>query len=206
MLLGTLHALTASIDAKDSYTRGHSERVALLSKMLAQQAGFDDHTVERIYISALIHDVGKIGVPEYVLSKPSRLTDEEFGLIKQHPEIGARILQDIRQMQDLVPGVLYHHERWDGRGYPHGLSCESIPLFGRVICLADSFDAMCSSRTYRDAMLHEDAIDEIRDNAGTQFDPELAKHFLELDFEPFRLMLQGIQTGNADATRREDAA
>ncbi len=185
MFLGTLHALTSSIDAKDSYTHGHSERVALMSRLLAQAAGLDEHTVERIYIAGLIHDVGKIGVPESVLCKPGRLTAEEFEIIKQHPEIGARILQDIKQMEDLIPGVLYHHERWDGNGYPFGLPGKEIPLFGRVIGLADSFDAMSTNRTYRSALQHENVMAEIRRCAGKQFDPELAEIFLQLDFKPF---------------------
>lgn len=190
MFLGTLHALTSAIDAKDSYTHGHSERVALTSRMLAEAAGLDEHTVERIYIAGLVHDVGKIGVPESVLCKPGRLTDEEFDLIKMHPEIGARILQDIRQMQDLIPGVLCHHERHDGTGYPHGLEGEGIPLFGRIIALADAFDAMSSNRTYRRALQPDQVLAEIAKNAGTQFDPTLAKLFVKLDFEQFYDMIQ----------------
>ena len=190
MFLGTLHALTSSIDAKDSYTRGHSERVALMSRQLAIAAGFDEHLVERIYVSGLVHDVGKIGVPESVLCKPGQLNDEEFALIKLHPEIGARILRDIRQMEDLIPGVLHHHERWDGRGYPHGLAGEKIPLFGRVICLADSFDAMSSNRTYRAALKSEQVLHEIRRCAGKQFDPKLAELFVNLDFAPFYALLE----------------
>jgi HD-GYP domain-containing protein (c-di-GMP phosphodiesterase class II) len=184
MFLGTLHALTSSIDAKDSYTHGHSERVALMSRMLATAAGFDDHTVDRVYIAGLVHDVGKIGVPESVLCKPGRLTDEEFELIKMHPRIGSRILEDIKQMQDLIPGVLYHHERWDGRGYPDGLAGEDIPMFGRLICLADSYDAMSSDRTYRRAMAHDRVLEEIRRCAGSQFDPKLTEIFIKLDMTP----------------------
>lgn len=193
MFLGTLHALTSSIDAKDSYTHGHSERVALMSRRLAEAAGLDDVTCERIYVAGLVHDVGKIGVPESVLCKPGRLTFEEFELIKQHPEIGARILQDIRQMHDLIPGVLYHHERWDGNGYPHRLTGRDIPLFGRVIGLADAFDAMSTNRTYRRALKHEDVMAEIERCAGTQFDPDLAKVFLKLSFDPFFEMVQKHQ-------------
>jgi HD-GYP domain-containing protein (c-di-GMP phosphodiesterase class II) len=193
MFLGTLHALTSAIDAKDSYTHGHTERVANLTHMLAEQAGFDSETVERVYISGLLHDVGKIGVPESVLCKPGKLTDDEFDLIKMHPQIGARILQDIRHMEDLLPGVLYHHERWDGRGYPHGLAGEDIPLYGRLIGLADAFDAMTSTRTYRQAMSLEDVLVEIRRCAGTQFDPDLAEIFLSLDFTPFFDLLKKHQ-------------
>ena len=190
MFMGTLHALTSAIDAKDSYTFGHSERVALMSRMLAEAAGLDGHAVERVYISGLIHDVGKIGVPEAVLSKPGKLTPAEFAQIRMHPEIGARILRDIRQMKDIIPGVLHHHERWDGQGYPYNLAGNEIPIFGRLICLADSFDAMSSTRTYRSRLAHGQVISEIRRCAGTQFDPDLAGLFVELDFEPYRQMHQ----------------
>ncbi len=185
MFMGTLHALTHSIDAKDSYTHGHSERVALMAKNLALAIGLDTEEAERVYLSALVHDVGKIGVPEAVLCKAGPLTDDEFELIKRHPEIGAHILANIRQMQDLIPGVLYHHERWDGGGYPHRLSGEDIPLYGRLICLADSFDAMSSNRSYRPALEHSQVLEEIRRCAGKQFDPQLADAFVKLDFEPF---------------------
>jgi HD-GYP domain-containing protein (c-di-GMP phosphodiesterase class II) len=185
MFMGTLHALTSAIDAKDSYTHGHSERVATLSRLLAQAAGFDTATSERAYLSGLVHDVGKIGVPETVLRKAGKLTDEEFSLIHMHPRIGARILADIRQMQDLIPGVLCHHERWDGKGYPQGLAGEAIPVFGRLICLGDSFDAMSSDRTYRAALPHRHVLDEIRRCAGAQFDPHLTETFVALDFAPF---------------------
>ena len=189
MFVGTLHALTKSIDAKDSYTHGHSERVALMSRMLAESVGLDAQTIEDVSLCGLVHDVGKIGVPESVLCKTDTLTHAEFELIKQHPEIGARIIGDINQMQKLVPGVMYHHERWDGKGYPHGLQEKDIPLFGRLLCLADSFDAMCSDRTYRGSMTRDQACAEIGRCAGTQFDPDLARIFIDIDFDPiFKLM------------------
>ena len=190
MFLGTLHALSTTIDAKDSYTQGHSERVALISRQLAEAAGLDEHTVERIYLSALVHDVGKIGVPEAVLTKPSKLTRDEYDLVKKHPETGARILEGIRQMQDLIPGVMHHHESWDGSGYPHGLSGEDIPLFGRIIGLADAFDAMSSDRTYRQAMPMSMVLTEVSRCRGTQFDPELADVFVSLDFTPYLNMIE----------------
>ncbi|MEX1016472.1 MAG: HD-GYP domain-containing protein [Phycisphaeraceae bacterium] len=193
MFMGTLHALTAAIDAKDSYTHGHSERVALMSRALAEAAGLDEATCERVYVAGLVHDVGKIGVPEAVLCKPGKLTEEEFGLIKLHPEIGARILQDIRQMSDLIPGVLYHHERWDGRGYPHGLKGEGIPLFGRLIGLADAFDAMSSDRTYRRALQLDEVLKEMHRCTGSQFDPGLVKLFVKLDFGPYFQMIKQHQ-------------
>jgi len=189
MFMGTLHALSTTIDAKDSYTQGHSERVALVGRQLAQAAGLDEATVERVYLSGLVHDVGKIGVPEAVLTKPGKLTRDEYNLVKQHPETGARILEGIRQMNDLIPGVLHHHEAWDGSGYPFGLAGQDIPLFGRLLGLADAFDAMSSDRTYRSAMPMNKVLDEIRRCSGKQFDPELADIFVGLDFKPYTDMI-----------------
>jgi HD-GYP domain-containing protein (c-di-GMP phosphodiesterase class II) len=186
LFMGVLHALTQSIDAKDAYTRGHSQRVAELSRALARKIGLSDEECERIYLSGLLHDVGKIGVPEAVLTKPGRLTDAEFDAIKKHPAIGAQILGNIKQLQDILPGVLHHHERWDGRGYPKQLAGEAIPLIGRIICVADSFDAMSSTRTYRPALPLETVLAEIKRCAGTQFDPALANVFVTLDFEPYK--------------------
>ena len=204
MFMGTLHALSNSIDAKDSYTRGHSERVAIATRMLAEAVGLDSRMCERAYIAGLLHDVGKIGVPESVLRKPGRLTDEEFEQIKMHPRIGGGILKDIRQMHDLMAGVLYHHERWDGNGYPHKMAGEDIPIFGRLISLADAFDAMSSSRTYRSAMPHEKVIAEIKRHAGTQFDPHLAEVFVTLDLSPVRdLMGADKDNQNAEVTSDE---
>jgi HD-GYP domain-containing protein (c-di-GMP phosphodiesterase class II) len=136
-----------------------------------------------------LHDVGKIGVPEAVLQKTGKLTPEEFEQIKKHPEIGARILGDIKQIEDIIPGVLHHHERYDGKGYPFALAGESIPLMGRVICLADCFDAMTSSRTYRKALPLEVALTEIRRCSGTQFDPGLTDAFLQVGADKFRELL-----------------
>jgi HD-GYP domain-containing protein (c-di-GMP phosphodiesterase class II) len=186
LFMGVLHALTRSIDAKDAYTRGHSQRVAELSRALARKIGLTDEQCERVYLSGLLHDVGKIGVPEAVLTKPGRLTDEEFAAIRKHPAIGAQILGNIRQLQDIIPGVLCHHERWDGHGYPHLLSGENIPLMGRIICVADSFDAMSSTRTYRPALPLETVLCEITRCAGAQFDPALAKVFVTLDFTSYQ--------------------
>ena len=144
-------------------------------------------------MAGLLHDVGKIGVPEAVLQKPGRLTDEEFEQIKQHPAIGAKILRDIKQIEDIIPGVLYHHERYDGKGYPDGLAGEDIPLMGRIICLADCFDAMTTSRTYRKALPLEVAMAEIRRCAGTQFDPRLAEVFLRSGHEGLHELLRDHQ-------------
>jgi len=181
LLMGLLHALVSSIDAKDPYTCGHSERVAYISRALARAAGQPPEECERVYLAGLLHDVGKIGVPDAILCKPGRLTPEEFDVLRKHPEIGARILSRVRQVQDLIPGVLYHHERMDGRGYPGGLDATNMPQLARIICLADCFDAMTTSRTYRTALSVDAAVEEIRRCSGTQFDPRLADVFLNLD-------------------------
>ncbi|RMH24205.1 MAG: HD-GYP domain-containing protein [Planctomycetota bacterium] len=207
MFLGVLRALTAAIDAKDRYTCGHSERVASLAVALGERIGMPEEQVERLRISGLVHDIGKIGVPEAVLSKPGRLSDEEFEQIKRHPEIGVRILRDLPQLADVLPGVLHHHERWDGRGYPHGLAGESIPLFARLLALADSFDAMSSSRTYRQAMPRAAVLEEIHSCAGTQFDPALAREFVRLDFDPYdRMVAAHIKRDPRTDARRGEAA
>jgi putative nucleotidyltransferase with HDIG domain len=190
LMMGLLHSLTSAVDAKDAYTCGHSERVAALSKMLALQFGLDDAQAERIYMAGILHDVGKIGVPEAVLKKPGRLTVEEFEQMKKHPAIGAKILQDVKQIQDIIPGVLHHHERFDGRGYPDGLSGHNIPLMGRIICLADCFDAMTSTRTYRKAMPLEVTLADIRRCSGTQFDPALTEAFLSIPLDRLREILR----------------
>ncbi len=181
LLLGLMHALVSSVDAKDPYTFGHSERVAFFSRSLARAVAMPDVESERVYLSGLLHDLGKIGIPDAILCKPGRLTKEEFDTLKKHPEIGERILSRVRQIRDLLPGVLSHHERMDGRGYPHRLVSREIPILGRIICLADSFDAMTTNRTYRSALSVSAGIAEIRRCSGSQFDPVLAEAFVGLD-------------------------
>ncbi|HOF18591.1 MAG TPA: HD domain-containing protein [Phycisphaerae bacterium] len=185
LLMGVLYALTSSIDAKDPYTCGHSQRVAMISRRLAQSCGLPAARVETIYLAGLLHDIGKIGVPEAILRKPGRLSDEEYEQIKLHPMRGAKILEGIRQLEAVIPGVLMHHERLDGRGYPQGLLAEQVPLEGRIVCLADCFDAMTSERTYRKALPMETVVEEIRKHAGTQFDANLVEKFLAMDIEGF---------------------
>ncbi len=200
--LGTLQALTASIDAKDRYTCGHSQRVALLTAQLAAATGMDADRVERVRIAGLVHDIGKIGVPEAVLLKKGQLCEEEFAWIRRHPEIGARILRDIPQMEDIIGGVMHHHERFDGKGYPHGLAGEDIPVIARMIALADTFDAMSSSRTYRTAMTRSAVLQEMSNGAGTQFDPELAERFFRLDFSAWESLILDHQTMSASGKER----
>ncbi len=183
LLLGSLGALTNSIDAKDPYTCGHSQRVALISRSIAERIGLSPQQIDTIYLAGLLHDVGKIGVSEAVLCKPGRLTDDEYEQIKKHPQIGFNILKEIKQMAEVRETVLSHHERYDGRGYPRGLRGTEIPLSGRIVMLADSFDAMISNRHYRNAMPLDMALAEIRRFSGTQFDPELAEVFLQPDMD-----------------------
>jgi HD-GYP domain-containing protein (c-di-GMP phosphodiesterase class II) len=185
LFIGSLKALTSSIDAKDKYTHGHSERVAFISRWIAEKLSeteqLDDEQIHMVYLAGLLHDIGKIGIEEGVLRKKGKLTEEEFNRIKQHPSIGAGILHEIKQMRDVIPGVLSHHERVDGRGYPDGLVGEQIPLIGKIVGLADSFDAMTSRRTYRDAMTVEQAIEQIEKGLGTQFDENVGRIFLNSD-------------------------
>jgi len=185
LLMGVLHALTASIDAKDPYTSGHSQRVALISKRLAEECGFEPEKVQQIYLAGLLHDIGKIGVPEAILRKEGKLTAEEYDDMKRHPMLGANILGGIRQLDEVVVGILTHHERPDGKGYPRGLKGDDIPVEGRIICIADCFDAMSSYRTYRKALPLSLVIDELKTNSGTQFDAELVEKFLTIDLEGF---------------------
>jgi len=185
LFIGSLKALTSSIDAKDTYTHGHSERVAFISRWIAEHLSerepLEEEQIHKVYLAGLLHDIGKIGIEEAVLRKNGKLTEQEFTRIKKHPSIGAGILREIRQMRDIVPGVLCHHERVDGKGYPNGLVGDKIPLTGKIIGLADSFDAMTSKRTYRNAMTVEHALAEIEKGLGTQFDEKLGRLFLESD-------------------------
>jgi HD-GYP domain-containing protein (c-di-GMP phosphodiesterase class II) len=190
LFVGTVQAMTAAIDAKDSYTCGHSERVALLSFMIAKAAGLSPDVCNDARIGGLVHDVGKIGVPEWVLCKPGRLTDEEFDHIKRHPEIGHRILRGVKLLSSVLPGVLHHHERWDGKGYPHKLSGEQIPMLARVIAVADTFDAMSSDRSYRKKLDRAHVLAEIVRSGGTQLDPALAPLIMQVDLQAYDAMAQ----------------
>ena len=190
LLLGTVGALVAAIDAKDTYTRGHSVRVAWLSKALALALGLDEGTLEQIHICGLVHDIGKIGIPEAILRKPGKLTDEEFDRIKEHPVIGEKILSGVPQLATVLPGVRSHHERWDGKGYPDGSKGEGTAFFGRLLGIADAFDAMCSSRAYRPSLDRSEVLDEVSNCSGTQFDPKLVKVFLTIDFKEYDQMIE----------------
>jgi hypothetical protein len=173
MFEGTVRALVSAIDAKDPYTCGHSSRVAEMGECLAIDYGMTASEAETVKMSGLLHDIGKIGVSDAVLRKPGRLNDAEFAEIKKHPELGYRILCGVRQFSDILPGVRYHHEAWDGQGYPQGLAGESIPLIARILAVADSFDAMTSTRPYRSGMPIEQVESIFRDGRGKQWDAKI---------------------------------
>ncbi|MCL6611562.1 MAG: HD domain-containing protein [Peptococcaceae bacterium] len=178
--LETVYAFAEAIGARDGCTMGHSEKVAQYAKMIAERMGQDKETVEQAYLCGMVHDVGKIGIPESVLNKEGPLTGEEYELIMGHSRIGANILARISWLNDIVPIVEAHHERYNGNGYPMGLKGDQIPVLSRILAVADAFDAMTSDRSYRKAFSLEKAVGELKRNAGTQFDPEVVDVFIDL--------------------------
>lgn len=175
---GIIMALAAAVDAKDSYTYRHSEAVSKFAASLAEKIELSPEEVDEIKMAGLVHDVGKIGIPEGLLHKPTRLSPKEWEIIKEHPRLGCNILKHVPSLKPLNPAVLHHHERYDGAGYPDGLKGLEIPLGARVLCLADSYHAIISDRPYRPALSYQAALAELKDGAGTQFDPELLDAFL----------------------------
>jgi len=176
----TIEALAAAIDARDAYTAGHSRRVADHATALAQALGYPERFIHDLRLACLFHDVGKIGVPDAILCKPGKLTDEEFGRMKGHASAGADILGKVQSLQKCLAGIRHHHERWDGKGYPDGLAGEAIPEVARVIAIADAYDAMTSNRVYRDAMPHEKVIGILRSGAGVQWDAGMVTKWIEV--------------------------
>lgn len=179
--LETVRSLVAAIDAKDSYTKGHQERVAFFTGILGAEMGLSEEENRVLWQAAILHDIGKIGVPEQILRKTGRLTDEEFKIIKQHPIIGVEIISPVQFLKKELPVVLYHHERFDGKGYPEGLRGKQIPYGARIIAVADALDAMLSNRPYAPAKTPAQAWDELRRCAGTQFDPQVAETALKIN-------------------------
>jgi diguanylate cyclase (GGDEF)-like protein/putative nucleotidyltransferase with HDIG domain len=180
-----IEALSAAVDAKDSNTQGHSEAVTAYAVALARRLGLSESELENVRAAALLHDIGKIGMPDAILKKPGALEQGEWEVVESHTEVGSHILEKIQQLKAIIPGVRHHHERFDGMGYPTGLQGAQIPLTARIIALADSFDAMVSDRSYRKAMSKQQAMEEIERCAGTQFDPQLVKLFIGvLDDQP----------------------
>jgi len=177
LLAGIVRALTSAIDAKDPYTCGHSDRVARIAVRLAEELGCDGKALNTVYLSGLLHDIGKIGISDAVLRKPDRLSPQEYEHIKRHVQIGHRILSDIAKLEDVLPVVLHHHESWDGGGYPDRLASAHIPLIARIVAVADSYDAMSSDRPYRKGMPEEKIERIFRSGAGQQWDPEVIEAF-----------------------------
>ena len=178
--LDSIETLRYTVEAKDPYTRGHSDRVSRYSVLIGKYLGLPEEDLRTLKIGGLFHDIGKIGIPDSILLKESKLTDDEYSEIKNHPSIGAHILCNAEAFKDIIPIVKHHHERFDGRGYPGKLKGEDIPYFARIAAVADTFDAMTSRRTYRDSLPLDVVKEEIRDCSGTQFDPEIAKVFLDI--------------------------
>lgn len=190
LFLHIVHSLSDAIDAKDTYTNGHSGRVAEYSRKIARRFGYTEKQQSDIYMMGLLHDVGKIGVPDAVINKPARLSDDEFELIKNHPVMGARILKNIREMPELSIGARWHHERFGGGGYPDGLKGTEIPEQARIIAVADAYDAMTSRRSYRNPLSQQTVREEIEKGKGVQFDPVFADIMLQMIAEDVDYQMQ----------------
>ena len=176
----SIQTVRYTVEAKDTYTRGHSDRVSEYSVLIGKKLGLNEEDIRRLRIGGLFHDIGKIGVPDSILQKNGKLSDDEYSEIKNHPTIGVHILSSASMFQDILPIVKHHHERYDGRGYPSQLKGEDIPYLARIAAVADAFDAMTSRRVYRDSLPIDVVITEIEKNKGTQFDPNIAEAFLEI--------------------------
>ena len=178
--LESIQTLRYTVEAKDPYTRGHSDRVSEYSVLIGEKLGLSEDELKTLRVGGLFHDIGKIGIPDSILLKQSKLTDDEYSEIKNHPSIGAHILCNAEVFREIIPIVKHHHERYDGRGYPGQLKGEDIPYLARIAAVADAFDAMTSKRTYRDSLPIDIVRDEIEKNLGTQFDPNIGKIFLDI--------------------------
>ena len=178
--LESVQTLRYTVEAKDAYTRGHSDRVSEYSVLIGEKLGLPENQLKILRIGGLFHDIGKIGIPDSILLKESKLTDDEYSEIKNHPSIGAHILGAATIFKDIIPIVKHHHERYDGRGYPSGLAGENIPYLARITAVADTFDAMTSKRSYRDALDLQYVKDEFERCKGTQFDPQIAEVFINI--------------------------
>jgi putative nucleotidyltransferase with HDIG domain len=178
LFLKLVRVMVSALDAKSTWTRGHSERVSMYAEQIAIEMNVDDEELKHIKLAGLLHDIGKIGTYDYLLDKPGKLTKEEFDIVKRHPDQGAHILQDIKQLSSIIPLIKYHHEKLDGEGYPSGLKGPEIPLGARILHVADSFDSMTSDRPYRRAPGIEFALSELEKYRGTQFDERVVSAFL----------------------------
>lgn len=191
MTIQIMRTLSCTIDAKDRYTNGHSTRVAEYSWMIAERAGYHEKELKDLFLTAMLHDIGKIGIPDQILCKTSPLTEEEYAIIKTHPVIGEQILKNITEMPGIAIGARWHHERYDGKGYPDGLQGKEIPETARIIGVADAYDAMTSNRTYRRKMAQEEVRGQIVRGRGTQFDPQFADIMLQLMAEDTDYKMHG---------------
>ena len=180
LYLESVQTLRYTVEAKDFYTRGHSDRVSEYSVLLGKHLNLPEETLNTLRVGGLFHDIGKIGVPDSILQKESKLTDDEYSEIKNHPSVGAHILSTATIFHDIIPIVKHHHEKYDGTGYPGKLQGENIPYLARIAAIADSFDAMTSRRTYRDSLPMDVVISEFKRCRGTQFDPNLDDVFLDI--------------------------
>lgn len=180
IILQAMNTFAGLIDSKDPYTSGHSTRVAIYASEIARRMGMSEDEVRTMYYIALMHDCGKIGIPDYILTKPGKLTDGERKIIQSHTVVGGSVLEHFTAIPEIRLGALYHHERYDGNGYPEGLKRDAIPLCARIICVADSYDAMSSKRCYRASLPKEAILKELRDNAGEQFDPKIVQYMIDM--------------------------
>jgi response regulator RpfG family c-di-GMP phosphodiesterase len=204
LVVNVVRTLVTAIEAKDNYTRGHSERVAIFARLLAKQLELSEPSMDRIYLTGLLHDIGKIGVPDATLRKTGELTSEEFEQIKRHPEIGWRMLRGLDPLKEVLSGVLHHHERIDGRGYPDGLLGEAIPVDGRILAVADAYDAMTSHRSYRDSLTQEEAERVLQQGAGLQWDSRVIEAFFEIMPEVIKIR-QSYRQPTTGTSRRSKA-
>ena len=179
-MLSTIKALITALEARDEYTKGHTHRVSKYALMLGNYMGLSTFELDKLEIAANLHDIGKIGVRDDILLKPGKLSDEEYATIQEHAVIGAEILRPLNSLNDVIPLILFHHERWDGEGYPSMIKGDEIPLGARIIAVADTFDAITSDRPYRKALTEKEAVEIIKNNSGTQFCPRCVAAFLEL--------------------------
>ena len=180
MFFGMIRSFAKAVEAKDPYTSGHVERVENLSYLLAKKVGLKGNDLKNARIAGILHDIGKIGIPDEILKKPEKLSKEEYEIIKKHVLYAKEILEPISKMKDIIPAIYYHHERYNGKGYPEGKKGEEIPLLARIISIVDAFDAMASDRPYRKALTAKEILKEFKKNKGRQFDPYLVDNFLSL--------------------------
>jgi len=197
--LSSVYALVSTVEDRDPYACGHSRKVSTYAEALAEAIGLSPDEVSRVSTAALLHDIGKIGIPDKVLNKKGRLNGEDWEAIKAHPRLGANIVGSIPHLVSCVSSILHHHERWDGSGYPEGLKGEEIPIEARILAIADTFEAMTSARPYRPPLSPEDVIKKLRQGAGIQFDPKLVKVFIGIIEAG---LFEKAQTGQGSSNER----